>query len=91
MSTSFILILHNLPIRTLDIFSVLRLVVFTVADPEGSGGDVRPPLKNKIIKKRERERGGSALDPLETLIGPQTPRRLSSPLTQNPGSAPVLL
>ena len=28
MSTSFILILHSLPIRTLDIFSVLRLVVF---------------------------------------------------------------
>ena len=32
---------------------------------------------------------GSALNPLETLSGPQTPRRLSSPLTQNPGSAPV--
>ena len=32
---------------------------------------------------------GYALDPLETLSGPQTPRRLSSPLTQNPGSAPV--
>ena len=31
---------------------------------------------------------GSALDPLETFGGPQTPRRLSSPLTQNPGSAP---
>jgi hypothetical protein len=31
---------------------------------------------------------GSALDPLETLSGPQTPRRLSSPLTQNPGSVP---
>ena len=31
---------------------------------------------------------GSALDPLETLSGPQTPRRLSSPLTHNPGSAP---
>jgi hypothetical protein len=31
---------------------------------------------------------GSALNPLETLGGPQTPRRLSSPLTQNPGSAP---
>jgi hypothetical protein len=28
-------------------------------------------------------------DPLETLSGPQTPRRLSSPLTQNPGSAPA--
>ena len=28
MSTGFILILHSLPIRTLDIFSVLRLVVF---------------------------------------------------------------
>jgi hypothetical protein len=26
--------------------------------------------------------------PLETLSGPQTPRRLSSPLTQNPRSAP---
>ena len=33
---------------------------------------------------------GSALNPLETLSGPQTPRRLSSPLTQNPGSAPDL-
>ena len=32
---------------------------------------------------------GSALNPLETLSGPQTPRRLSSPLTQNPGSASV--
>ena len=31
---------------------------------------------------------GSALDPLETLGGPQTPRLLSSPLTQNPGSTP---
>jgi hypothetical protein len=31
---------------------------------------------------------GSSLDQLETLSGPQTPRRLSSPLTQNPGSAP---
>ena len=31
---------------------------------------------------------GSALDPLETLTGPQTPRRCSPPLTQNPGSAP---
>ena len=29
-----------------------------------------------------------SVDPLETLSGPQTPRRLSSPLTQNPGSAP---
>jgi hypothetical protein len=28
------------------------------------------------------------LDPLETLSGPQTSRRLSLPLTQNPGSAP---
>ena len=32
-------------------------------------------------------RGPPALDPLETLSGPQIPRRLSSPLTQNPGSA----
>ena len=31
---------------------------------------------------------GYALDPLETFSGPQTPRRLSSPLTQNPRSAP---
>ena len=31
---------------------------------------------------------GSALYPLKTLSGPQTPRRLSSSLTQNPGSAP---
>ena len=31
---------------------------------------------------------GSSLDQLETLSGSQTPRRLSSPLTQNPGSAP---
>jgi len=31
---------------------------------------------------------GFALDSLETLGGPQAPRRLSSPLTQNPGSAP---
>jgi hypothetical protein len=30
---------------------------------------------------------GLCPDPLETLSGPQTPRRLSSPLTQNPGSA----
>ena len=27
--------------------------------------------------------------PLETLSGPQTPRRLSSPLPQNPRSAPA--
>ena len=38
--------------------------------------------------------GGGGLAPgvpnqLETLSGPQTPRRLSSPLTQNPGSAPA--
>jgi hypothetical protein len=32
---------------------------------------------------------GFPTDPLETLRGSQTPRRLSSPLTQNPGSAPV--
>ena len=31
---------------------------------------------------------GSVLDPLETLSGPQTPHRLLSPLTQNPGSVP---
>jgi hypothetical protein len=31
---------------------------------------------------------GFALDPLETLSGPQNPHRLSSPLTQTPGSAP---
>ena len=30
---------------------------------------------------------GSALDPLGTLSGPQTPRRILSTLTQNPGSA----
>jgi hypothetical protein len=29
---------------------------------------------------------GSALEPLETLSGPQTPRRFSSPLTQIPNS-----
>jgi hypothetical protein len=34
---------------------------------------------------------GSVLDLLETLSGPQTSRRLSSPLTQNPGSAPGCL
>ena len=31
---------------------------------------------------------GLCPDPLETLSGPQTPRRLSYPQTQNPGSAP---
>ena len=31
---------------------------------------------------------GSALDPLGTLSGPQTPRLLTPPLTTNPGSAP---
>jgi hypothetical protein len=91
MSTSFILILHNLPIRTLDIFSVLRLVVFTVADPEGSGGDVRPPLKNKIIKKRERERGGLCPGPAGDLNRSSDPSPTFVPPTQNPGSAPVLL
>ena len=44
-------------------------------NPGASGGEVRPP-------------GPPYLVPLETLSGPQTPRRLSSPLTQNPGSAP---
>ena len=34
---------------------------------------------------------GSALDPLGTLSGPQTPRLLRPPLTTNPGSAPVHL
>ena len=31
---------------------------------------------------------GSALDPLGTISGPQTPRLLTHPLTTNPGSAP---
>ena len=31
---------------------------------------------------------GSALDPLGTLSGPQTPRLLTPPLTTDPGSAP---
>ena len=32
---------------------------------------------------------GSALDPLGTVCGPQTPHLLTLPLTTNPGSAPV--
>ena len=44
----------------------------------GGGGGLRPRGPYQ----------GFDLDPLETLSGPQTPRRLSSPLTQNPGSAP---
>ena len=31
---------------------------------------------------------GSALDPLGTVCGPQTPHLLTLPLTTNPGSAP---
>ena len=48
----------------------------------GASGRLRTPGPSIRAK-------GSALNPLETLSGPQTPRRLSSPLTQNHGSAPV--
>jgi hypothetical protein len=47
-----------------------------------------------LISKPPRASGGlgprgSALGPLGTVCGPQTPRLLTHPLTTNPGSAPV--
>jgi hypothetical protein len=55
--------------------------------------------KSFLITQNPGASGGGGLRPpgsptradlLETLSGSQTPRRLSSPLTQNPGSAPEM-
>jgi hypothetical protein len=43
--------------------------------------------RKSFLKIKTQELPGASLS-LETLSGPQTSRRLSSPVTQNPGSAP---